>query len=66
MMGGLCVAAEPDGEPIGLPKIAAAQVIMERGDMGYVRDEINEVIDRELADIQAFCMELAKGKIPVC
>ena len=54
------------GEPIDQPKIAAAQVIMERGDVGYVRDEVNEVIDRELANIQDFCMELAKGKIPVC
>ncbi len=49
-----------------LPKIAAAQVIMERGDVGSVREEINEVIDREIADIQTFCMELAKGKIAVC
>ncbi len=54
------------GEPIDQPKIAAAQVIMERGDVGSVRDEINEVIDRELSNIQEFCMELAKGKIPVC
>ncbi len=54
------------GEPIDLPKIAAAQVIMERGDVDSVRDEIKEVIDRELADIQAFCMELAKGKIAIC
>ncbi|MDP3106249.1 MAG: methionine adenosyltransferase [Candidatus Methanoperedens sp.] len=54
------------GEPIDQPKIAAAQVIMERGDVGSVRDEVNEVIDRELANIQDFCMELAKGKIPVC
>jgi len=27
-----------------------------------VREEINEVIDRELSNIQAFCMELAKGR----
>ncbi len=43
-----------------LPKIAAAQVIVDS-----VRDEINEVIDRELANIPAFCLELAKGKIAV-
>lgn len=54
------------GEPIDLPKIAAAQVIMERGDVDSVRKEIDEVIDRELANIQEFCMELAKGKIAVC
>ena len=54
------------GEPIDLPKIAAAQVIMEHGDVDSARKEINEVIDRELDNIQAFCMELANGKIQVC
>ena len=54
------------GEPIDKPKIAAAQVIMERGTLESVEKEINEVIDRELSNIQEFCMELAYGKIPVC
>ena len=54
------------GEPIDLPKIAAAQVIMGHGGVDSVRKEINEVIDRELVNIQAFCMELANGKIQVC
>ncbi len=54
------------GEPIDQPKIAAAQVIMERGTLESVEKEINEVIDGELANIQEFCMELAYGKIPVC
>ncbi|MFA4935777.1 MAG: methionine adenosyltransferase [Candidatus Methanoperedens sp.] len=54
------------GEPIDQPKIAAAQVIMERGSLSDVEREVNEVIDNELANIQEFCMELAYGKIPVC
>ena len=54
------------GEPIDKPKIAAAQVIMERGTLESVEKEINEVIDRELSNIREFCMELAYGKIPVC
>ncbi|MCZ7384133.1 MAG: methionine adenosyltransferase [Candidatus Methanoperedens sp.] len=54
------------GEPIDQPKIAAAQVIMERGSLEDVEKEVNEVIDGELANIQEFCMELAYGKIPVC
>ncbi|MCZ7393316.1 MAG: methionine adenosyltransferase [Candidatus Methanoperedens sp.] len=54
------------GEPIDQPKIAAAQVIMERGSFEDVETEVNEVIDSELANIQEFCMELAYGKIPVC
>ncbi len=54
------------GEPIDQPKIAAAQVIMERGSLEDVEKEVNEVIDDELANIQEFCMELAYGRIPVC
>lgn len=54
------------GEPIDQPKIAAAQVIMERGSLEDVEREVNEVIDSELANIQEFCMELAYGKIPIC
>lgn len=54
------------GEPIDQPKIAAAQVIMERGSLESVEKEVNEVIDRELSNIQEFCMKLAYGKIPVC
>ena len=54
------------GEPIDQPKIAAAQVIMERGSLNEVEKEVNEVIDRELANIQEFCMDLAYGRIPVC
>jgi len=54
------------GQPIDKPKIASAQVIMERGTLESVEKEINEVIDRELSNIKEFCMELAYGKIPVC
>jgi len=54
------------GEPIDRPKIAACQVIMAKGRAENVRKEINTVIDKELADINKFCMELADGKIAVC
>ncbi|KCZ71660.1 archaeal S-adenosylmethionine synthetase [Candidatus Methanoperedens nitroreducens] len=53
------------GEPIDQPKIAAAQVIMEEGSLDSVKKEIDEVIDRELANIQEFCMDLAYGKVPL-
>jgi len=36
---------------------------MECGDVGSLREDIDEVMDRELVNIQAFCMEMAKGKI---
>ncbi|MFA4957440.1 MAG: methionine adenosyltransferase [Candidatus Methanoperedens sp.] len=54
------------GEPIDQPKIAAAQVIMAQGSLESVEKEVSEVIDRELSNIQEFCMDLAYGKIPVC
>jgi len=64
MMGGLCVAAEPDRRPPSEDSGCAGH--HGAGDVDSVRGEINEVIDREFAKIQAFCMELAKGKIAVC
>jgi len=54
------------GRKIDHPKIAAAQVVMENGSIDEVRKEVQEVIDRELENINNFCMDLAKGKIPVC
>ncbi len=55
------------GTPIDHPAIAAAQVIMKgNNSIDKVRHEINEVLDYELENINNFCMELAKGKIPVC
>ncbi len=54
------------GEPIDQPKIAAAEVIMEQGSLKDAEKEVKEVIDKELEDIQEFCMELAYGKIQVC
>ncbi|MFQ6021063.1 MAG: methionine adenosyltransferase [Candidatus Aenigmatarchaeota archaeon] len=53
------------GRPIDHPKIAAAQIVMD-GSIGSVRKEISEIIDKELADIKKFCMELAYGKYTVC
>ncbi len=54
------------GEPIDQPRIAACQVIMAKGTAEGVRKEINAAIDKELADINRFCADLAQGKIPVC
>lgn len=53
------------GEPIDQPRIAAAQVIMERGSLPDIERDIKEIIDRELANIRGFCMELAYGRIQV-
>jgi S-adenosylmethionine synthetase len=54
------------GRRIDHPKMAAAQMIMENGSVDGVRKEVQEIIDKELDNINDFCMELAKGKISVC
>ncbi|WMW26000.1 methionine adenosyltransferase [Methanolobus sediminis] len=54
------------GVAIDSPKVAAAQVIMNKGSVDSVAREIEEVIDFELEHIQDFCMQLARGMIPVC
>ncbi|WP_407355531.1 methionine adenosyltransferase [Methanolobus sp. WCC5] len=54
------------GVPIDRPKVAAAQIIMEKGTVASVEKEVVEVIDLELEHIRDFCMQLARGMIPVC
>ncbi len=54
------------GRRIDHPKVAAAQIIMENGSVDDVRKEVQEIIDKELDNINNFCMDLAKGKISVC
>ena len=55
------------GAPIDHPTIAAAQVVMKGDDnIGKTKQRINEVLDKELENIQEFCMELAEGKIAPC
>ena len=55
------------GAPIDHPTIAAAQVVLKDDDnIGKTKQSINGVLDKELENIQEFCMELAEGKIAPC
>lgn len=55
------------GAPIDHPTVAAAQVVTKDNEnIGRVKQKINEVLDKELENIQEFCMELAEGKIAPC
>jgi len=54
------------GKPIDHPKIAAAQIIMNKGSLAEVKKEVEEVIDQEFTNLQNFIMDLAYGKIEVC
>ncbi|MDD2337700.1 MAG: methionine adenosyltransferase [Geobacteraceae bacterium] len=55
------------GSPIDRPRMAAARILPEKGQK--VRDmtgDVEEIIKRELADINTFCQELGRGEYPVC
>jgi S-adenosylmethionine synthetase len=55
------------GAPIDQPTVAAAQVVTKDNEnIGRIKQKINEVLDKELENIQEFCMELAEGKIAPC
>jgi S-adenosylmethionine synthetase len=54
------------GHPIDQPLVAAAQVVLCEGvEMGDVRSQVTEVIDRELAGIQHFTERLIQGELKV-
>jgi len=54
------------GKPIDQPAIAAAQVVM-KGNNSFesVKNEIKEIVDKELEDINKFTAKLAQGKIQI-
>lgn len=55
------------GRRIDEPKIAVAQLILEKGNsIQNVEKEVEEIISKELENIDKFCLELAKGKFNVC
>jgi S-adenosylmethionine synthetase len=55
------------GKPIDQPAIIAVQVILkEKNYFKEVYKEIEEIINQELDNIENFCIELAKGKYPIC
>jgi len=55
------------GTPIDRPQMANAQILLEKGTrLGDVRERAEEIIKKELEGIGRFCLELSKGKYPVC
>jgi S-adenosylmethionine synthetase len=54
------------GEPIDQPLIASAQLILQPGTgLETIQCEVEEVIEKELADIYEFSKRLAKGELSV-
>lgn len=55
------------GAPIDQPAIAAAQVVMKANNhLETVKTSIEEVVNRELENIDKFTQDLANGKFPIC
>ncbi len=55
------------GTPIDRPQMASAQILLEKGiRLEDVRDRAQEIIKKELEGIGRFCLELSKGRYPVC
>jgi S-adenosylmethionine synthetase len=55
------------GHPIDQPLVAAVQMIIEPSvQFDKIRKAAKTVVDHELENIEKFCMDLAKGKTPVC
>ncbi len=55
------------GTPIDQPQMATAQILLERGrKLKDVAEYARAIFERELKDINRFCLELAEGRYPVC
>lgn len=55
------------GSPIDQPKVAAAQLILEkRARQSAATRKVREILERELAGISALTRQLAEGAFPVC
>lgn len=55
------------GTPIDEPQVATAQVLLERGrKIGEIAKTAEEIFEREFSEINKFCMDLSRGKYPVC
>ncbi|MDI6743881.1 MAG: methionine adenosyltransferase [Thermodesulfovibrionales bacterium] len=55
------------GTPIDNPQVATAQVLLEKGrKIGEIAKTAEEIFEKEFSAINKFCMELSRGKYPVC
>jgi len=55
------------GTPIDRPQMASAQILLEKGTrLEDVKERAEEIIKKELEGIGRFCLELSKGRYPVC
>ncbi|MDI6727419.1 MAG: methionine adenosyltransferase [Thermodesulfovibrionales bacterium] len=55
------------GTPIDRPQMATAQVLLERGRrINEIAKRAEGIFEQEFSKINKFCMELSRGKYPIC
>ncbi|MBI4689662.1 MAG: methionine adenosyltransferase [Nitrospirae bacterium] len=55
------------GTPVDSPMMATAQVLLERGrKINEIAKKIEGIFDEEFSGINKFCLELSRGKYPIC
>jgi S-adenosylmethionine synthetase len=55
------------GEPIDKPQMTAAQIVLEReANLKDVSEMAEDILQKELKNINKLCLELSQGKYPVC
>ena len=55
------------GTPIDQPQMAGAQVLLERGrKINEIARKAEDIFEKEFSQINKFCMELSRGKYPIC
>jgi S-adenosylmethionine synthetase len=55
------------GNPINTPQMVTAQILLERGRrIKGLAANAEETIEKEFRNINSFCIEIAKGKYPIC
>ncbi len=55
------------GTPVDRPQMANAQILLEKGTgLQDIKEKAEEIIKKELEGIGRFCLDLARGKYPVC
>jgi S-adenosylmethionine synthetase len=55
------------GTPIDRPQMALAQVLTDEGlKLKDISKKMNNIVERELSKIDKFCIQLSRGKYPIC
>jgi S-adenosylmethionine synthetase len=50
-----------------MPQVATAQVVLEPGRrLPEIIKPARDIMEREFSNISRFCMELSRGKYPIC